>query len=692
VTKTFKNPPPIEKRRQDNQYAVTCLLFVVLLSVVCPLFLPEYSLAGETETVITSDTLEYFSETKKYVARGSVQIVRDDAFITADELTYDETTSDVIAKGKVDYHDAYTSMKAEKAEMNLERKTGKVFDANIFFAKDKITERPLERKADKKSYVDIASIKDHFYLSGEEIEKRGENSYYSPSAVFTACDAPIPAWCLKGRNVSVEEGLKAKDASFKIKNIPVLYTPYLWAPILKTRETGFLMPTVSQSKSLGFGLHIPFFWAISENRDATFVLDEYSKRGIGTGMEYRFVEPGGIKGYGWVYHIKDTELGRDFWELKGLYENRSADGPGGFLNLNVLNEKDFYRTFSTQLETRTQRFLESTGELNFPMRNSRLYLLSQYWIDLKQDEGDVPQKLPEAGYVLNYTKMGSSLGSASLTAANIWRDGGLSTGRIDLYPKLLHSFGTDFVVSQQAGVRATAYSFYNEGSNTERDVLRTALQYDIVGHTRLYKRYASFLHVLEPSVGYHFISTSDNGLPVFDATELYKKTSLIEVSLLNRIITSGTEVATVRLTQGVDTYNGDRPFLPLKLEVAINKGVPIKLDTTYNIYTGSIDTLGSEISLSVFKTNLSFGQRYDRIQDIMFFAAGLEFSPFQRVRISSSIWYDAKGGGMRDMNIAMRYQRQCWGFRLEVIKKPGDYSMRLMFDITGISGESSKDK
>lgn len=198
MTKTLQPPAYMDQRRQFSQYAVSCLFLVFILSVVCTLFFPECSLAEESETIITSDSLEYFSETKQYVARGSVQIVKDDAFITADELTYDETTSNVIAKGKVDYHDAYTSMKAEKAEMNLERKTGKVFDAKIIFAKDKITERPLERKAGKKSYVDIASIKDHFYLSGEEIEKRGENSYYSLSASFTACDAPIPAWCFKG--------------------------------------------------------------------------------------------------------------------------------------------------------------------------------------------------------------------------------------------------------------------------------------------------------------------------------------------------------------------------------------------------------------------------------------------------------------------------------------------------------------
>ncbi len=205
-----------------------------------------------------------------------------------------------------------------------------------------------------------------------------------------------------------------------------------------------------------------------------------ARSGIGEGMEYRFVEPGDVKGFAWAYHIRDSEANKDYWEVKGLYENRSAEGLGGFLNVNVLNEKDFYREFSTQLETRTKRYLESAGELNLPLKNSRLYLLSEYWIDLKNDTADVAQKLPEAGYVLNYTNIGGPLVSGSLTAANMWRDGGLSAGRIDLYPKLLHSFGTDFVVTQTAAVRATEYSFYNDES-MDSSLMRTAFEYDCSG-------------------------------------------------------------------------------------------------------------------------------------------------------------------------------------------------------------------
>lgn len=649
------------------QYAAPSVLFNIFL-IICALLFPSYSFAEDAETIITSDSLEYFSETKQYVAKGSVDIKQGDAVIKADEIIYEEETSDVFAKGSVFYQDADTSMKSEKAELNLDRKTGSLFEADIFYAKKNV------------------------YLSGEEIERRGENSFYSTAAAFTTCDAPVPAWCFQGRNVDVVlgENLKAKDVSFRIKNVPVLYTPYIWLPVLTTRQTGFLMPVVSQSNLRGFGMHIPFFWAISESRDATIVLDTYSKLGIGEGLEYRFVEPGEVKGQIWAYHIRDTEVNKDYWELKGLYENRSSAAAGVFLNINILNEKDFYRTFSTYLETRTQRFLESAGELNIPMNNSRLYLLSQYWIDLKNNTADVAQKLPEAGYVLNYTKLGSFLISTSLTVANMLRDGGLSAGRIDLHPKLLHSFGKDFVVSQTASVRATSYSFYNDRT-IEESVQRTAFEYDIVGHTRLYKKYDSFLHVTEPSIRYHFISSSENNLPVLDVTELFKKTSRIELSLLNRIITNGNEVITARLTQEMETYNGDRPFLPLKLELGINKWTPIVLTATYNTYSGSLETASSEFLLRILKTNFSLGQTYNRLENIMLYKAGVEFNYDKKVQLNSSIWYDAKGGGVRDMNVTMKYKRQCWGLRLELIKKPHDFTTLLMVELAGLDIRPSKE-
>lgn len=709
------------------------LTFIFILTAHFSLMIDRSS-AEDPETVITADSIEYLTETSTYVAKGSVKVVKADAVIKADMMTYNEETSDVFAEGNVNYEDNKSSFTAVKAEMNMETKTGRLYDAEIFYKKV------------------------NYHFSGKEVERRGENYYYSPDAKFTTCDSPVPAWCFKGKEVDAVIGdrVEAKGASFNIKNIPIFYTPYFWAPIVTERQTGFLLPDIGFSGKRGFNLNLPFFWAISENRDATFVLDTYSKRGIGTGLEYRFVELGGTKSKWWAYYMRDQELKRDFWEVSALHDNRSVDSLGGFLNINYVNQQDFYREFKPHFDIRTKRFVESTAEINLPMEDSRLYFLSQYWVDLKYPTGNVPQKLPELGYVMNYRKLNEDLRfSATADASHLSRHDGLSANRIDVYPKITTSIGEDFVLTQTFAVRGTDYLFENvdDGSYTEHydsclvknaqkctdecnsinppvslapclaacmqkptkkckrdskekkdlniwseDIqdgheMRAAFEYDVAAHTRLFKQYSSLLHVMEPSIRYHFITASSNNLPVFDSTEMYGDTSEIELSLLNRIINAEREVLTLRLTQGIDTYNSSRPFMPLKVELGIKKPVALKAEVTYNVHTGSFETVSSDLNFEISdKFNVSLGHRFNDQEDILLYKARLEYSPTKSWRISTGIVYDEKDGEFKDIDVALRYMAQCWGMKLEAIKKPGDFTMMLKFDLVGITAGEGEEQ
>ena len=640
-------------------------LIIIYLSLFTSLCHAEESL-----TVIISDRLEYFSREKKYIATGSVVIEQDDAVLRSDEITYYEETSDAVAEGKVRYDDPAFSIKAAKGRLNMEAGTGKLFDAEVFYRRD------------------------NYHLKGKEIERRAENNYYSPEASVTTCDLPVPAWCFRGKEIDsvIGERITARDVTFRIRDFPVFYTPYFRASISVERETGFLTPVAGFSRSKGLGLSVPFYWAIAENMDATVFLDIYSKRGLGTGLEYRLVQPDDIKSNWWVYHIRDSGLNKDFLEVIGLHENRQTDKTGWFLNINYVNENDFYREYASHFETRTRRFLESAAEISgTPTPDSRLFLLSQYWVDLKNDTLAVPQRLPEVGYVLNYRNIGDFMFSASLSADNMWREDGASARRLDIYPKLRYSAGTDFVFSQMLAARETLYSFYKK-QDVNDYIQRSSLEYDIEAHTRLTRSYESFVHVIEPSLGYHFISSSENNLPVFDRAELFTETSRIEVSILNRAMVKGREFAAVRITQGIETRNGDRPFMPLNLDIGIKGPVDLKTGVTFDVNTGKVETLNSDISVRLTPLNFTVGQTYNRIEDIMMFRTGMAFSPVRSIQMTGQLWYDAKGGGVRDASLTMKYLSQCWSMRAEVVKKPGDFKTLFLFELAGLSSKSSRNK
>jgi LPS-assembly protein len=642
---------------QWNRVRYEIIFIILLFTIHCSLF-TDYCFA-QGETTITSETLEYIESTSTYIAKGSVKVTSGGRVIEADEMIYNEQTTGISASGNVRYDDAQVVITSSKLELNMETETGKVADAGILFKKGS------------------------YHITGKSIEKRGEKYYYAPEATFSTCDDPVPAWSFKGKDVDlhVDERLKAKHVSLYIKDVPALYTPYFFLPFHTDRETGFLIPVVDYSTSRGLHLNIPFYWVISENKDATAVLDVYSEKGIGEGLEYRYIKPEGIKGNWWVYHIRDTELNKDFFEMRALHEQRSQERLGGFLSINFVNEKDFYREFSPYLEVSTLRFLESTGELSLPLRNSRAYLLTQYWVDLEEELRPPLQRLPEAGYVLYPTKVGPFWFSGTSTVSNFWRDEDMFGQRLDIYPVMLSKVGDEFVLTQSLGLRETAYALHR---TEEGSLHREAIEYSIGVHTSLLKRYSSFTHVIEPSIGYTFITTSEDP-PLFDSTELFKKTSTVGASLVNRFFYKGGEVAIFRATQSFDAELGDRSFLPLRLEVGIKKPVSLRLDTAYDVHEGKLDSINSNLSFNIPRGTLFVGQRYNRLEDVVYYRAGFDLYPSKPWYVRGTIWYDDDIKEIRDISIDLRYSSQCWGVNIEFIKRPHDFTFAVMFDLKGIS-------
>jgi LPS-assembly protein len=300
---------------------------------------PAFGVEGAT---IDSESLDFDGATSTYTAKGHVKIRKGPASVDADEMKYNDKTSELNAVGNVVYDDPDVRIRAKKADLNLETKTGTLYEAEVF------------------------SKKDNFHINGTEIEKTGEKEYTLRKASFTTCDAPMPAWCFKGSDVDLIVGdrLKAKHVTFDIKGQPVFYSPYVSAGLSNERKTGLLIPTVGYVKGKGIHYEQPLFWAISDNRDATFVFDWFSKRGVGEGVEYRFIEPGGSRGNLWVYHLRDKELAEDFWDVRGKYDTDREAKATAYLNINYINTSQFYREYDPFLMSRGQRFMDPGSYLS----------------------------------------------------------------------------------------------------------------------------------------------------------------------------------------------------------------------------------------------------------------------------------------------------------------------------------------
>lgn len=665
---------------QTKSYFIICSIFFT-----CFLLLLTSSLSVAWATTITADHMEYFGEDKRHVATGNVRIEDKGAVVTADKAVFHQETSFAEAWGHVIYEDDETLINTEHAEINMDARTGALHNALIYFKKT------------------------NFRINGDNVKKIKEDHYYAGSATFTSCDsegASRAAWCFKGKNVDAVIGkrLTADNVSYRIKGLPVLYSPYLWFPVKTERETGFLFPLFGNSSTKGFQFSPSFFWNIADNRDATIYLDYFTKRGLGTGVEYRYIAPRN-KGRWYAYHLKDNELEKDFLELKGIHEQRWGD-TAGFLDINYVNETDFYKeyTFRRYMDMshstgqdfykeqliRSQRFLQSTGEISTPVGNSRLYLLSQYWIDLKDKDAHMPQKLPELGYVMDPAPLGPFMFNLSSGFSNFYRTKEARGQRLDIHPALSHALGDSIRLFQSLSLRETAYKLENDRT-LESSPHSENLEYRANASARFIRNYETFTHIVEPSLGYRFIPEA-NSLPLFDSTELFTRTSVAEASLLN-LFSFNKLFLSARLTQPYDlnAAGAANPFLPTRVEAYVRGPFSLKFDISHDFNSGRTEQVNSEIGVKIAeKTTLTTGERFTRKSNIKLYKAGIDSVLTQKWAVHSSVWYDMKGKGLRDSIVRTTYTQQCWAMVFSLSRKPAyelspaEYSFAVFFELKGL--------
>ena len=111
--------------------------------------------------------------------------------------------------------------------------------------------------------------------------------------IFTSCkkNDDCPPWTIQARKITHDKNKKQliyDDALLKVYNVPVFYFPKFFHPDPSVdRQSGFLQPKLSNSKILGSSFSLPYFHAISENKDYTFKPTFFDKNSQMYQAEYR---------------------------------------------------------------------------------------------------------------------------------------------------------------------------------------------------------------------------------------------------------------------------------------------------------------------------------------------------------------------------------------------------------------------
>jgi lipopolysaccharide assembly outer membrane protein LptD (OstA) len=550
----------------------------------------------ELKSIVTieADELERRERDKLTIARGDVRIQMEDRVLYADEVELDQLQEVLRAKGRVQLIEGAKRLDGDRFEYQYRKNTGVMYQAR-------------------------GAIPPATAFQGVEIHKEGERRYRLVDGSFTTCRVcqPEPGgvdWEVRAKEAVLEqdEYLEAKWASFWVRGIPSLFSPYLIYPVGE-RRTGFLLPRIGYSNHSGFIYKQPFFWAISESQDLTLTGVYRTDRGFEGEANYRYIlgpEAVGSIDARIIQDLKSTTQDKLRTTVTARHDQQFNPQLSLKADVNYVSDRTIQREFAeTPSELRTANLASSKVFLTQLWQNYGLQLLVEDTRALTETSDSRLRRLPELSFSAFPQRLFGSPVLFGMDASGTYleRNNVPDGGRADLFPRLSAPWRLLpwVTMTPSVGVRETAYTKRAEGG--EGGVTRELFEAHNQLETRFYRsfqvggeRVDRLVHLVEPRVSYWYINPVDQQeLPQFDRVDFISPQNRVTYSLTNRLLakikeTDGSvrthEVASISLSQSLNLNPRERTFSDLFL----NALTPERVDQA--VFEESAQPLGNGFS------------------------------------------------------------------------------------------------
>ncbi len=315
---------------KNNLHKIILAVFYLLFST--------YSLAEELS--INANEVQLNKETKIVYAEGNVQISDNKKnIIFTEKAEYNKLSGLMRSFGETDiitsekfriqgedvFYDnkkrlIYSNSRSVITDINGNKIYTDMFDysaaKNMFFSQGeiKVVDNRDNEYLFSEIYIDEkkrkivgSDVRSFFNYPGFKTDEKNEPRFFANSAfiddegttfekgIFTSCQnrkgEKCPPWSIQAKKIKHNKAKKTvyyDKALLKIYDFPIFYFPKFFhpGPTVK-RRSGFLFPTLKDNTTVGFSASVPYFWAISENRDMTFTPKIYTKENLLVLHEYR---------------------------------------------------------------------------------------------------------------------------------------------------------------------------------------------------------------------------------------------------------------------------------------------------------------------------------------------------------------------------------------------------------------------
>lgn len=679
-------------KKSLRQFLLTLCL---LLACAVPSPAAESALPDASGIQIKADTIGYDKTSDSYNASGKVRIDWSGIILFADTVSLRQQENRAVADGNVLFIKEENTLQGSQATLDLATQQGEIQDATLFVKSG------------------------NFRLTGKKLQKTGDDDYRIENGTFTTCDGEVPSWKFKAAELDVSKNDYAvgKHAVFYIKDVPILYFPYIVYPVLEERQSGLMIPRTGLSSKKGFYLEIPYYLVISPSQEATFYLDIQSKRGAGLGANYQYLLRSGGHGEAQAYLIYDTTENKMRGNL--LQSHQQSFSPTLFFSskIELTLDRDFYQDFGEATGEYNRQYLESSAFITKHWEKYSLTTELRYTEDLVAENNKATlQELP----IITFSGLKQQLFNTPLyvsmdaTFTNYYRQEGLQGQRIALHPML------SFYSAAIPGIESAAWvgylqRFYNtyDGElapgESDSGIPDVGASFSST-LSRVYDldwgNLQKVRHTMIPEIGYSYLPLKNQeNLPFFDFTDRQVAQNMVSFSLTNYLTgkypspdspASYRDLGFLRISQGYE-FSGTRrdvltlvddqhPFTDIRIEAKVNptERLAFLLDSRFNPYRTNFSTTNVAADISDSAGNAArLGYRFSR-DEVRYLEGRFTVSYLEPFVFHYLTRYSFDTKDFLESYYALEFKQQCWGVNFSYRERPGDRRFLISFTLSGI--------
>ena len=214
----------------DRTKISVCWLLVLIISWVTS----SHSLASNDAQLTLGDKISVYSDKayrknngRYFEAVGNVVIISQKDTVYGELASLDQETMTVKIEGNVRFITKDMTLYGSHLDYNIATGAAHIKNARI--------------------------LTSDFNLVARELIRINENEYLAKESEFTTCKDCRESWAIYGNYIRLNVGkyVQIKHGLFKVKGVDIIYIPYIVLPILAKRESGLLIPRISQRTGEG---------------------------------------------------------------------------------------------------------------------------------------------------------------------------------------------------------------------------------------------------------------------------------------------------------------------------------------------------------------------------------------------------------------------------------------------------------